>query len=161
RERVVVEADDEAREDVDAMRIDAPHAGEHVLAQVLRLAGLAQALGLRRFDADEDPAEAGRAEEAEQLRGLRAVERGLGADSEAITVPLLVLAEEAQQLLRRLAVADEVVVDEEDAARARGAERVELAADLRGRLAAGLAAEHHDDVAELALERAAARELQR
>ena len=58
-------------------------------------------------------------------------------------------------------VADQVVVDEEDTAHAEAAQLVQLAADLLQALHPRLAAEHHDDVAELAAERAAARELQR
>ena len=53
-------------------------------------------------------------------------------------------------------IADEVVVDDEGRPEADGAEFLELGQELLRLLHPGLAAEDHDDVAELALERAAA-----
>ena len=73
----------------------------------------------------------------------------------------LVIDQAAQQILGHGAIADQVVVDEEDVGGADGAQGVELAFDLRHRLGPGLASEHHDDVAELAEVGAAAGELHR
>jgi hypothetical protein len=68
----------------------------------------------------------------------------------------------AQQFAGALAVADEVVVDDEHhVAPAALAQRLELAHHLRRLLGARHAPVHDHDVAELAVERAAARELDR
>ena len=67
-----------------------------------------------------------------------------------------------EELRHGLAVADEVVVDEEErSARAEADERVELGEHLRGRLHPRCTPEDLDDVAELAVEGAAARDLDR
>jgi hypothetical protein len=64
---VVVEADDEPRQHVDAVGVDGMHRPQHVRAQVLGLAGLLKARCVRRLDADEYGGEVGRPKEAEQL----------------------------------------------------------------------------------------------
>ena len=40
--RIVVEADDESGQQIDAMAVDRPHCGQHVAAEILRLACLLQ-----------------------------------------------------------------------------------------------------------------------
>ena len=97
-----------------------------------------------------------------QLRLVGEVDRGFGVEGERVMVLDLPLAKLAAQGKRLVHVADEVVIDDEDfVAPAELAQGVELGDDLRGRLGARLAAVDGDDVAELALERAAARELHR
>ena len=159
-DRVVIEADDEAGEDVDGVGVNASQRGQHVLARVLVLFRFLEALRVCGLDADEDPLEVGFAQQAHQLLVLRQIQRRFRSEAELVVVFALVGSYGAEELPRQRLVADEVVVDEEDVAHAALAQHVELAADLRRRLRARLAAEHDDDVAELALERAAARELQ-
>ncbi len=148
-------------EHVDSVGIDAPHRGQDVLGQVLRLQGFLETGGIGRFDADEHPAEVRRAEKLQQLLVLRQVERGFGAEAEPVVVLFLVFLQELQQELGLRLVADQVIVHEEHPVHPGLAQRIQLAPDLLQRLDARLAAEHHDDVAELAAERAAARVLQR
>src|SRR6516225_5168655 len=64
-----------------------------------------------------------------------------------------------RDLGRLLAVDGEVVVGEEDGAVPVAVERIRLRENLRDRLVANAAAQIHDDVAELALERATATRL--
>src|SRR6266516_1715910 len=84
-----------------------------------------------------------------------------GAHRDLHSFPTRRSSDLAQQLLRLLLVPDEVVVDDHRGEEARLAYLVELGDHLRGLLGARHAAVDHDDVAELALERAAARELER
>src|SRR5205085_7314013 len=124
------------------------------LARVLKLQRLLQALFVGRLDADEHPFEVRAAKESEQLIVLSDVQRGFGAEVEPIIVALLVVVEESQQVLGERLVADQVVVNEEDAVHVHLAKPVELALDLLESLGARLAAEHDDDVAKLAAKRA-------
>src|SRR5262249_58643415 len=64
-----------------------------------------------------------------------------------------------QQLLRVLLIPDQVRVGEADVLAAEGGDRLDLLQDLRDRLQPRDATVGHDDVAELARERAAARRL--
>ena len=89
------------------------------------------------------------------------VDAGLGREPQRVVVLFHPGMMSSQQLLGLLLVADEVVVDDERRVEAGLAHVVELGHELLGLLHPRLAAEDHDDVAELALERAAARELQR
>jgi len=159
-DRVVVETDDEAGEDLQPGGVDPAHRLEQIAAHVLRLAGLAQARLVRRFDADEHPGEVRRAQQRQQLRVAGHVDRGLGSEAEAPAVPALVPGQVAQQRLGALLVPDQVVVDEEHVVHAERAQPIQLAADLLRCLGTRPAPEHDDDVAELAVVRAAARELQ-
>ncbi len=109
-----------------------------------------------RLDADEHPSEVRGAEEPQELFVVRQVQRHFGAELEPVVVVLLIASEELEQLLRARLVADEVVVDEQEASRPRDAQPIELEADLLEGLGARLSAEHDDDVAELAAKRASA-----
>ena len=153
---VVVEADDEAGQHLDAEGIDSRDRTQNVLIHILGLECFLQAGGVGRFDTDEDPAETRVAEQLEQLGVRRHVQRSFGAEAEAVVVLVLILLQELQKFLAGRPVADEVVVDEEDAHDALLAQRIEFLSDLLQRLHAGLAPEHDDDVAELATVRAAA-----
>ena len=94
-----------------------------------------------------------------QLVVLGEVERGLGEERQREPVLVLPLDDRAEDHLGDLLVADEVVVDQEDHADPELVLGVDLGDDHLGRLDPGLAAEDDDDVAELALERAASRGL--
>ena len=158
--RVVVEPDDEAREDVEAVRVDAAHGRQDVLARVLKLLRLFQAVFIRGFDPDEHPREVRFRKQREQLIVLRQIQRRLGAELEAVIMLALVIAEKAKEILGDVLVADEIVVDEKDIVGMECAQRVELAPDLLARFRARLAPEHDDDVAEFAEEWTTARKLQ-
>ena len=114
----------------------------------------------RRLDAEEHRGEPCADHGVDQLGLGGEVDARLRVELEGKPVLALPLVQMREHPGDRDAVADEVVVDEEEAAPvAGGAERVELLEHLRGRLRTWLAAEDLDDVAELALERAAARVL--
>ena len=157
---LAVEADDEARghektggvEPVDALGDAAP--------RVLLLAHRDQRRGVGTFDADEDADEIGALHQHQELGIVGEIERGFGGELERIVVRFEPRCEFRQERLDGLLVADEVVVDEVDvAAIAEAIERVELREHLRVGLGARHAPVELDDVAELAGERAAAREL--
>ena len=159
-QRVVVEADDEAGEDVQSVGVNLAHRGEDVLARVLKLLRFFETLFIRRFNPDEHPREVRFRKEREQLLVLREIQRCLGAELEVVIVLALINAQVTEQLLGDVFVTDEVVVDEKYVSRAESAESIELASDLLARFRARLAPEHHDDVAELTAKWTAARELQ-
>ena len=159
----MIEADDHAAPDVDAVLLDAMHALEQragVRPHILVLLGLAQRILIRRLDADEDALEIGETHQFHQLLVLGEIERSLGEESERISALLLPLNDVAQHRFDRLFVADQIVVDDEDDLQPGLSGRLELGQDLLARLEARPAAEGHDDVAELASERAAAGDLQ-
>jgi len=101
------------------------------------------------------------AQQLEQLLVVRHVQRDLGVEVHRVAVGLAPVGDRAQQLFRELLVADEVVVDEEHLGRPEAMTLLDLRHDLRHRLHARAPAIHDDDVAELAVEGAAARELDR
>ncbi len=114
---------------------------------------------LRTFS--EDRREARGAQQLEELVVLRDVQRHLGVEVHRVAVGLAPRGDGAQQLLRELLVADEIVVDEEDLGRAEAVALLDLGHHLRHALHARPATVDDDDVAELAIEGAAARELNR
>ena len=131
-----------------------------VAPRVLLLLHRDQRRRVRTFDADEDGEEIGRGHHLQQLGIVGEIDRGLGRELERIVVRALPGDELGKKQPECLLVADEVVVDEVDmAAIADSVERVELGEHLRGRLGPRHPAVKLDDVAELAGERAAAREL--
>ena len=163
---VAVEAEDEAAGDLDALALDRGDGVEQVVVVgavgVLDLLGLEQRLRVRALDAEEGHGEAGVDHGVEQRLELGQVDAGLGIEVERIAALPLPVGDRGQQPERFLLVADEVVVDQEHrAAPAERVEAVELGDHLLVRLGAWNAAEELGDVAELAVERTAARELQR
>ena len=126
--------------------------GDHRQRIVLILAHGFERLGLRRFDADEHAAERGLAHQPQDLGLLGDVERRLAGELHGIEVLLLPGDEVRQHIARRLAVADEIVVDEIDDRRMAGlrAYGIELGTDLRRRLEPRLPAVEARDVAEFA-----------
>jgi hypothetical protein len=87
------------------------------------------------------------------------VDRHLGIEIDRIVVLAPEARHFAQQLLRDLLVADEVVIDDEDLMRAEAMALADLSHHLLDALHARLPPVHGDDVAELAVEGATAREL--
>ena len=122
-----------------------------------------QNLGLGRLDPNEDGEEAGVAHQRENVDLLCDVQRRLTGELQRISPPLLPVDQMRQQIARRLAVTDEIVVDEIDYRRMirLGDEGVELGQKLLGRLEAWLAAIEGRDIAEFAPIRATAGELER
>src|SRR6516225_813092 len=95
-----------------------------------------------------------------QLGVVCQIDRGLRREFERIASFLLPLLQRRKKPFERLLVADEIIVNEVDvAAVAETKQRVELGQHLLIGLSAGNAPVQLDDVAELAIERAAAREL--
>jgi hypothetical protein len=66
----------------------------------------------------------------EQLIVLRQIQRRLGPELESIVVLALVIAHIAEEILRDVLVADEVVVDKENVVSIEPSQRIELASDL-------------------------------
>jgi hypothetical protein len=91
---------------------------------------------------------------------LGEIERGLGEKRQRIGAFLLPPDDVAEHRLDRLLVADQIIVNDKDNSQPGVPEGVKLGQDLLTRLEARPPAEGHDDVAELASERAAAGDLQ-
>ena len=113
----------------------------------------------RGLDAHEDRGEAGPLHEGQELVVLGDVEADLGHELDGIAARPLPVAERRQEGLGLLLVADEVVVHDEDVCHAERVDRLHLGQHLGDGLGPRAAAVHHDDVAELAVVGAAAREL--
>ena len=155
---IVVETHDETGHHFHAVALDAAHAFEQAAVGVLHLLRFLQAFLGGRFDAQEDAVEAGVLHHLQQLGVVRQIHGGFGVEAERAAVPHVPFRHDRQQLLHLALVADEIVVhDENRAAPLARIELLELGHHLRGRLGARLAAIDLDDVAELAVERAAAR----
>ena len=160
RRRVAVEPDDEPALHLQPRALDAFHVGDQVAPLVLALVALGQARLLGRLDADEHLVEPRLDHQPHQLLIVGEIDGCLGVKRDAAPAFLPLDQRRQQVLLERPLVADEIVVHEEDRpAPAEPAEAVQLGDHLRRRLGAGPMAEHRGDVAELAVERAAAREL--
>ena len=128
--------------------------------RILLLAHRDQRFGIRTFDADENGKEVGPLEHRQQIAIVGQIERSLGGEFERIIVLLHPFFEHRQERFDRLFVADEIIVDEIDVASiTEPIERLKLGKHLVVRLGARRPAVKLDDVAELASERAAAREL--
>src|SRR5215469_5097165 len=111
-------------------------------------------------DADENGEEIRLAHECQQGIIIGNVDRGLGGELEGIAALLLPGDQVRQESLHRLLVADEVVVDKvEMPAISDTVERVELGEHLLHGLDPRHTAVELDNVAELAIERTPAREL--
>lgn len=158
--RIGVEAEDDAAHDLHAVGIDLPDRVHDGLAQVLLLVHEAQGLGLRRLDAAEHGHEPRLAHLLQDIVPLGDVQCRLAVKLHGIAPGPLPGDEMWQQLPRRLAVTDKIVIDEVDrplqACRDDG---IQLGDDLLGGLQTGPAAVEFRDIAKFALIRAPAREL--
>src|SRR6185436_11637336 len=155
-----VEAHDEAAVHEDASLIDLADALGEASASVLSLLHRHQGLSVGAFDPHEDGEEVRALHQVQEHLVVGQVDRGLGRELEGIVPLREPRGERGEELLESLLVADEIVVDEVDVATvADPVELLELGERLRGSLGAGNAAVELDDVAELAVERAAARKL--
>ena len=124
------------------------------------LAGHRKACLIGGFDAEEHRFKAGLRHHPHHLVVGGEVHRGLSGEGEGIAPLDLPFLDRRQQQFGVAFVADEVVVHQEDgAAPAQVVEPLQLGHQLFRTLGAGLTPVQHDDVAELALERAAPREL--
>ena len=129
----------------------------------MSLVDFRQNLRLGRLDPDEDCEEACLTHKRENVDLLCDVQRRLTGELQRISAPLLPVDQMRQQIARRFAVADEIVVDKIDHRRMirLGHEGVELGKKLLGRLEARLAAIEGRNVAEFAPVWTAAGELER
>ena len=161
RRRVAVEPDDEPALHLQPRALDALHVGDQVALLVLALVALGQPRVVRGLDADKHLVETRLDHHPHQLLVVGQIDGRLGVRTAVPRRPFCQLDQRRQQLLlERAFVADEVVVHEENRpAPAEPVEAVQLGDHLRRRLGAGPVSEHRGDVAELAVERAAARKL--
>ncbi len=159
---VLVEADDEAARDLDAVGLDAANGIQEIELDVDGLVRPAEALERRGLDPEKHEVEPGLAHPRHQLVVGAEVDRSLGEELERVAVVELPALERSQRPLGESTVADEVVVDEEDRPAPSGRDQgVQLRRHAVGRLDPMLAAVQLPDVAELAGERTAARMLHR
>ena len=159
---VAVEADDEPGVHVESRVLDPRQLGvQRVAARVLKLLGFLERFQTRRLDADEHAAEVRPVHQLHDFRLVGQVDAGLGRQPQRVAVPLHPGDDLFQQGLGLLAIADEVVVDDERRVEPGPPHVVEFGQELLRRLGPRLAPVNHDDVAELALKRAAARILER
>src|SRR5713226_3539717 len=157
---LAVEPEDEAGRHDHAVRIEPMDTLHDGVPGVLLLLGAPQELFVGCLDPDEDIAEVHGFHHREQLWIVRQVDGRLGAEVEgeaALPAPREQLRQERHH---GLLVTDEVVVHEIYVPSvAQTVEAIQFPEDLRRRLRAGLPAVELDEVAELAVERAAAGEL--
>lgn len=150
------------RPDVEPCGAETADLFDEIPVHVLQLARLAQRLYGRRFDTDEHYGEARVGHGSHELGAVRQVDGRLGEEVERGARARAPRGDFAQEPPHVLLAAYEVVVYEEHAAPETGREdRLELGDHLAGRLRAWDPSIERDDVAELALERTAARELNR
>src|ERR1043166_4646374 len=155
---VVVEADDEAAHPLHPGAWNLVYRFEQVAPRVLPLLPFLQALLDGRLDAEEDAAEVRAPHHVEQRVVFGQVDARLRDEGERATVRFRPFDEFGEESFDVAFVADEVVVnDEDEAAPAYRAQRVQFREHLLVRLRARHAPVDFDDVAELAVERAAAR----
>src|SRR5436190_13834636 len=155
---VGIEADDHAGDNHQVPRLHAADlVDERALAADIHLLRSAlQRVGARRLDADEDRHEIRLLQEIEDVGHLGDVERQLAAKCDRELVRQTPVAKRRQQPSRVTRVADQVRIAERNVLAACRMHRFDFGNDLLDRLGARPPAIGHDDVAELAVERAAA-----
>jgi hypothetical protein len=160
RALLAVEAKDESGGHKHAGAVDLMNAvGQHPPC-ILLLLHRHQRVAVRTLDADEHGEEIRFPHQRQQRVIVREVNRGLGREAERIAPRLLPSDQVRQESLHSLFVADEVVVDKIDpAAMPKLIKPVEFGQHLFPGLDPRLAPVEFDDVAELAVEGAATREL--
>ena len=87
---------------------------QHRQRSVLLLAHLLERIGFRRLDADEHRLEFRLSHQRQNFRLLGEIERRLAGEVQRMAAFLLPFDQMRQHFARRLAVADEIVVDEID-----------------------------------------------
>ena len=158
RRVVVIETRNDAGQHRDAVTDHRLHRALQGHQQVLLLAGLAQALRIERLDADEHRRQPGGETGIQQIGVARDIDRALGGELHlAVLARVVPFGDCRQDGVGALAVDGEIVVDQKDSPAAGGVQLVDLGDDLLDALEALLAPLILDDVAELAIERAAAR----
>ena len=130
---VGVEAEDDPGHDLHAVIVDDLHRIEDRHDHVVALVDRDQRVGFGRFDPAEDRVERGLAHHRQHVRRTGDVEGRLAGEGDRVAVLLLPRDQVRQQLLDRLAVADDVVVDEvHGAGDAVRQQLVEFGGDLLG-----------------------------
>ena len=114
----MIEADDHASGDEQVVRLNLVHRRDQVDPLVLELAGFGEARLAGRLDADEHRAEVRVAQQCQQLLVAHHVDADLGVERQGVTLAAVPGDQRPQQVLGVGAVADEVVVGEEDLRRA-------------------------------------------
>ena len=155
-----IETDDEAGHHPEAVGVDPIDGFLEGAAGVLVLAGDRKAGLVGGLNAEEDRIKTALGHHLHQFLVRGQVHGGFRREAEGIAPLDLPLLQGRQQQFGVALVADEVVIHQEDRAPpAQVVEVLELGDQLLRRLGPGLAAVENDDVAELALERAAPGEL--
>jgi len=159
-EPIVVKTDDKPAQHLQPGSLDAFDVFHGAAIPILGLATLGQAILVRGLDADEDPVESGLDHLFHQGSVVRQIDGHLGEEYQSL-LALSPLDEDGQEFVfQERLVADEVVVHEEDIiAPAAGVEAIQFGDDLLRGLSPHAVTERGDDVAEIAVERAAARAL--
>ena len=157
----MIEADDEAAGDLQSRLLDLFDGSHQVALDVVVLAALGQRFLVGRFDADEDHGESCAGHQVQELVVVGEVYRRFGEELERPRFLFLPFDDCRQDFPFQFpAVADEIVVDEEDvslvAARVNG---IEFRDYLLCGFGSDFATEELRDVAELAVIRAAPRVL--
>lgn len=114
RRVVAVETQDHAAPDLHAGLLDGVDLLQHrpAFSEILELLGFAQRCFVRRLDADKDNTDIGIDHELHQLVIVGKIDRGFGKECHWIVVAFLPGHDVAQDLLDRLLVADEIVIDD-------------------------------------------------
>src|SRR5271166_2476985 len=160
RGRVTVESNNEPALHLQSRALNALYVSDQVALQVLTLVALGQARFIWCLDADKHFIEPRFDHQPHQILIVGQINRRLGEERSAPSALLPLDQRRQQLLLKRVFVADEIVVHEEDRpAPANPAETIQLCDHLRLRLGARPMPEHRGDVAEFAIERAAPRKL--
>src|SRR5208282_4422443 len=160
RSLLAVEADDETRRNIESGRVNLMDALDYVPPRILLFPHRDQRCGVGALDAYEDTDEVGLIHQFQEILVVGQIEGRLGRELERIVVLFEPRLEFGQECLDRLLVADQVVVDEVDmTAIAETIKRLQLMQHLRVGLGARDSPVELDNVAELAGERTAAREL--
>jgi hypothetical protein len=149
---VGIQAHDDAGDDLHPVAVDGFDALQNRDHHVVVLLHRLQRIGIGSLDAAEDRDEEGLTHFLEDLGPLGDVERRLAGQPHDITGLFLPLDQMRQQIERRLAVADEIVIDEIDRTRDSACEQfVEFGGDLLRGLETRIAAIEARDIAEFAL----------
>src|SRR6202030_2555010 len=155
-----IKTDNEPRGDEHAGPVDSVHALGKAAPGVLLLLGGNEGFGIRAFDTDEQGEEVRLPHHLQELRVIRQIHRRFGRELEGIIPLFLPAVQFGQESLECLLVPDQVVVDEVDmAAVTHPVQRVEFGEHLLVGLCPRDPPIKLDNVAEFAVERTAAREL--